>query len=69
MNLNSIWRRISHKKYPLLIVNNAEKFANHVESMSDEKLNKIFVDEKYGTYQRSIEGVIEHSYYHLGQYP
>ncbi len=46
---------------------NAEKFANHLELMSDEKLEKIFVDEKYGSYRRNIEGIIEHSYYHLGQ--
>ncbi|MFK7908260.1 MAG: DinB family protein [Chitinophagales bacterium] len=46
---------------------NAEQFANHVERMSDEKLESAFTDEKYGTYRRNIEGVIEHSYYHLGQ--
>ncbi|MCB0595975.1 MAG: hypothetical protein H6557_25915 [Lewinellaceae bacterium] len=46
---------------------NAEKFADHVENMPDEKLEEVFVDEKYGTYRRNIEGVIEHSYYHLGQ--
>jgi len=31
------------------------------------KLNQHFVDEKYGTYQRNIDGMLEHSYYHLGQ--
>ena len=46
---------------------NAEKFANMVEQMPDEKLDEVFVDEKYGTYERSIEGMMEHSYYHLGQ--
>ena len=46
---------------------NAEKFANHVERMSDEKLEENFVDKRYGTYRRNIEGFIEHSYYHLGQ--
>lgn len=46
---------------------NAEKFANHIESMSEEKLEDIFVDEKYGTYKRNIEGMVEHCYYHLGQ--
>ena len=46
---------------------NTEKFANHIEAMSDEKLEEIFVDEKYGTYKRNIEGMIEHCYYHLGQ--
>lgn len=46
---------------------NAGKFANHVELMPDGKLEEIFVDEKYGNYRRNIEGIIEHSYYHLGQ--
>jgi len=25
------------------------------------------VEEKYGNYQRNIDGMIEHSYYHLAQ--
>ncbi|MCB0491064.1 MAG: hypothetical protein KDC93_01485 [Cyclobacteriaceae bacterium] len=33
--------------------------------MDDTKLDAAFVDEKYGTYQQNIEGVIEHCYYHL----
>jgi hypothetical protein len=45
----------------------AETFANFVADFSNEKLNEAFVDEKYGTYQRNIDGMIEHSYYHLGQ--
>lgn len=45
----------------------AEQFALKVESMSDEKLNSVFVDEKYGSYRRNIEAMTEHSYYHLGQ--
>lgn len=45
----------------------AEEFASLVEQMPDEKLKEMFVDEKYGTYQRNIDGMIEHSYYHLGQ--
>ena len=49
------------------LLSNAENFARQVEQMSDEKLKETFVDEKYGTYQRNIEGIIEHSYYHLGQ--
>ena len=45
----------------------AETFASLIEQMSEEKLKDVFVDEKYGTYQRNIEAMIEHSYYHLGQ--
>ena len=47
--------------------NDTERFAVFVEQMKNEKLNDIFVDEKYGTYHRNIEAMIEHSYYHLGQ--
>jgi len=30
-------------------------------------LTDDFTDEKYGTYQRNLIGILEHSYYHLGQ--
>ncbi|WP_067149456.1 DinB family protein [Pseudotamlana agarivorans] len=45
----------------------SEKFINLVENMTDEKLKDNFVDEKYGTYYRNIDAMIEHTYYHLGQ--
>lgn len=46
---------------------NSKKFIEHIESMPDSKWDEPFADEKYGLLQRNIEGVIEHSYYHLGQ--
>lgn len=45
----------------------SEEFANLIEQMPEEKLKDVFTDEKYGTYQRNIDAMIEHSYYHLGQ--
>jgi hypothetical protein len=48
-------------------LSNAEMFANKIEQMEESMLDQPFVDEKYGSYLRNIEGVIEHSYYHLGQ--
>ena len=45
----------------------AEQFALLTAQLSDEQLQGVFVDPKYGTYQRNIEGMIEHCYYHLGQ--
>lgn len=45
----------------------AEQFISLVENMTDEKLLSNFVNEKYGTYYRNIDVMIEHSYYHLGQ--
>lgn len=44
-----------------------ETLALLIEKMTDEQLNQDFVDEKYGSYLRNIHGMIEHSYYHLGQ--
>lgn len=46
---------------------NAEQFASAIEKMSTDQLNAVFVEEKYGDYRRSIDGMIEHAYYHLGQ--
>jgi len=45
----------------------AERFATVLEQLPDSKLEEGFVDIKYGDYRRNIEGMIEHSYYHLGQ--
>ncbi len=47
--------------------NDTETLARLIEKMTDEQLNQNFVDEKYGSYVRNIDGMIEHSYYHLGQ--
>lgn len=56
------WKKLVHD-----FIRDAERFANYVEQMEDAQLDHVFVDEKYGNYLRNIEGVIEHSYYHLGQ--
>ncbi len=45
----------------------SEKFISLIENMTNEKLLSDFVDEKYGTYYRNIDVMIEHTYYHLGQ--
>ena len=46
---------------------NAGQFAKLVEQMPDGELDQPFIEEKYGSYLRNIEAVIEHGYYHLGQ--
>jgi len=62
INSQQEWKTFLNKFW-----NDTEEFAKLVEQMPDEKLNEIFVDEKYGTYKRNIDAMIEHSYYHLGQ--
>ena len=46
---------------------NAESFVSEVELIPETMLEEPFVQEKYGSWARNLEGVIEHSYYHLGQ--
>ena len=45
----------------------AETFAGLVEQLPDSKLWENFEDGKYGNYYRNIQGIIEHTHYHLGQ--
>jgi len=45
----------------------AEAYTVAIASLGDTKLSDFFVDEKYGTYHRNIDAMIEHCYYHLGQ--
>ncbi|MDQ8006186.1 MAG: DUF1572 domain-containing protein [Pedobacter sp.] len=45
----------------------AEEFTNLVAQLSETQLSEYFVEEKYSTYLRNVDSMIEHSYYHLGQ--
>lgn len=45
----------------------ANTFTALIEQLPDSQLSTIFVDEKYGTYYRNLQGIIEHTHYHLGQ--
>lgn len=49
------------------LIQNAKSFIDEIQQIPESKLSEPFVKPQYGTYQRNIEGVIEHSYYHLGQ--
>lgn len=49
------------------IMANANRFINRVEELNEDQLETDFFDSKYGQWRRNLEGVIEHSYYHLGQ--
>ena len=48
-------------------ITDSERFIRLVENLPAEMLSSTFVDEKYGTYYRNIDVLIEHTYYHLGQ--
>ncbi|WP_224490888.1 DinB family protein [Robertkochia flava] len=56
------WRQLVNT-----FLSNAGTFAEQVGNIPESQWSEPFVDEKYGDYLRNIEGVLEHSYYHLGQ--
>lgn len=45
----------------------ANEYALLVEQLPDDKLQEVFVTEKYGNWHRNLLGLIEHTHYHLGQ--
>lgn len=49
------------------IYKDGEHLAGLIRQLSEESLWEIFVDPKYGTYIRNIQGMTEHTFYHLGQ--
>jgi hypothetical protein len=56
------WEKLLNKTWM-----DAESIACLVELLPESKLWETFSDEKYGTYYRNIQGIIEHTHYHLGQ--
>ena len=59
--------QIEWEKFLNQFWNDTITLADFIEKMPEENLNKDFVDAKYGTYLRNIDGMMEHGYYHLGQ--
>ncbi|XZF13446.1 DinB family protein [Chitinophagaceae bacterium MMS25-I14] len=45
----------------------ARTFAELIEQLPDSILDEDFTDKKYGSYYRNLQGIIEHTHYHLGQ--
>jgi len=50
-----------------LFLKNAGLLIEFMEQASDDFLLSDFVQPQYGTWQKNIEGFIEHAWYHLGQ--
>ncbi len=45
----------------------AENFTHLIENYPEGKINEDFIDPKYGTTYRNLQGIVEHTHYHLGQ--
>jgi hypothetical protein len=56
------WEKLLDKTWT-----DAENFAGLIEQLPESKLWDDFSDNKYGNYYRNLQGIIEHTHYHLGQ--
>lgn len=55
------------QEYKKQLFNEAKTFVAEIDKLPEAILETNFVDEKYGDYYSNLQGVIEHSHYHLGQ--
>lgn len=62
INSQEDWQQLLDKMW----VEGAQ-FADLLEALPDDRFWDDFTDGKYGNYYRNIQGIIEHSHYHLGQ--
>lgn len=62
INSAADWQKMLDKVWA-----DAETFATLIAQLPEEKLWEDFSDPKYGNYYRNIQGIIEHTHYHLGQ--
>jgi hypothetical protein len=56
------WQQLLNKTW-----SDAETLAGLIENFPEDKLAKDFLDGKYGSNFRNLEGITEHCHYHLGQ--
>ncbi len=56
------WENMKNKLWK-----DAEKFAALIGQLPEQKLFEDFSENKYGTYYRNLQGIVEHTHYHLGQ--
>ena len=58
----SDWDKLLNKLFT-----DTENLAALIEVLPESKLWDDFTDKKYGNYFRNLNGIIEHTHYHLGQ--
>jgi uncharacterized damage-inducible protein DinB len=56
------WEKLLNKTF-----SDVGSFATLIEQLPESKLEEPFTDGKYGTYYRNLQGIVEHTHYHLGQ--
>jgi uncharacterized damage-inducible protein DinB len=62
VNSQADWEALKEKSWE-----DARTFSALAAKLPEARLEELLGDKKYGTYQRNLNGIIEHSHYHLGQ--
>lgn len=62
INNEADWQQLKDKTFA-----EAERFASLIAQLPEARLSTIFSEEKYETYYRNLQGIIEHTHYHIGQ--
>ncbi len=57
----------SWKRFKKTVIADGLAFADRISKLDDGVLPTIMIEDKYGTYFRNLQGIIEHAHYHLGQ--
>lgn len=55
------------KKFTEQCFREGEAFSQLITQLPETNIWENLADEKYGTYYRNLQGIIEHTHYHLGQ--
>lgn len=62
LNSKEDWEQLLSKAW-----SEAESLAARIALLSGSMLEADFTDAKYGSYYRNLQGIVEHTHYHLGQ--
>ncbi len=62
INCESDWQNMLEDQWT-----SAERLASLIADFPVNQWFDVFVDEKYDNYFRNVQGMVEHSHYHLGQ--
>ncbi len=62
INNQEDWETMRRKLY-----SNADELSDLLHQLSENIMEQVFFNEKYGSYFRNIMGLIEHTHYHMGQ--
>lgn len=63
----SIQNEVEWQKFLQQTYSEMDHFSELMLAVKEADLSKTFVDEKYGSYYKNLNGILEHGYYHMGQ--